>query len=82
MKTSINKIMTNQNEISFTGLKSGDRFIILNNGWTKDVFIYEDSLMSEKTRRADRLVYPRVNGNGNISIPGNVQWKLRLQKVD
>ena len=74
--------MANQKEISFTDLKLNDKFIILNDGWTKDVFIYNDSLMSESTRRADRLVYPRADGNGDIKIPGSVKWKLRLQKVD
>jgi hypothetical protein len=69
------------NTLNFTNLKSGDKFRILNEGWSKETFIYNDSLMSEKTRRADRLVFPRVGG-GNINIPGAVQWKLKLEKVE
>lgn len=74
--------MTTTKEISFTELKSGDKFIILNDGWTKEELIYNNSLHSESTRRYDRLAFPLANGKGSINIPGSVQWKLRLQKVD
>lgn len=68
--------------LSFINLKEGDKFRVLNDGWDDSVFIYDDSLQTEKHRQKDRLIFKRADGKGSMNIPGGVQWKLKLKRIE
>ena len=66
--------------LTFADLNYGDRFRILNDGWPEYVLIYD---IQKTAPINDRLIFytGRDHTGDSISIPGAVQWKLKLEKI-
>lgn len=68
-------------DLTFSDLKYGDHFRILNDGWPKYVLVYDVQKYAPKN---DTLIFytGRNHTGDSITIPGAVQWKLRLEKIN